>query len=32
MLDILLLIIFIALSGLTYLLLRGCEDLMEKHS
>lgn len=32
MLDILLLILFIVLSGLTYLLVRACEDLMERRS
>ena len=32
MLDILILILFVVLSGLTYLLLRVCEELMERRS
>ncbi len=32
MLDLLVLAIFVIASALTYLLVKGCEDLMEKRS
>ena len=32
MLDLIILVVFVVASALTYLLVKGCEDLMEKRS